>query len=88
MQAFKIPDDVLTEVNRLLFRFFWRKKDRKAFEKVKRTVVCSDIENGGLSMIDVRQMQLLSLLHFSVRLCQAQSYEKWSWTPKILCLKV
>ena len=32
MQAFKIPDDVLTEVNRLLFRFFWRKKDRKAFE--------------------------------------------------------
>ena len=35
---------------------------------VKRTVVCSDIENGGLSMIDVWQMQLSSLLHFSVRL--------------------
>ena len=72
MQAFKIPDDVLTEVNRLLFRFFWRKKDRKAFEKVKRTVVCSDVENGGLTMIDVRQMQLTFLLHWAVRLCQVQ----------------
>ena len=44
MQAFIIPDDVLTEVNRLLFRFLWWKKDcnRKAFEKVKRAVVCGD----------------------------------------------
>ena len=86
MQAFKIPDDVLTEVNRLLFRFLWRKKDwnRKAFEKVKRTVVCNDIENGGLRMIDVRQMQLSFLLHWAGRLCQAQSNEKWSWAPKTL----
>ena len=42
MQAPVVPDPVLTHVNRILFRFLWRKQDcnRKAFEKVKRTVVC------------------------------------------------
>ena len=51
MQALVVPDPVLTQVNRILFRFLWRKKDcyRKAFEKVKRTVVCSALENGGLN---------------------------------------
>ena len=35
MQAFIIPDDVLTEVNRFLFRLLWREKDcnRKAWKK-------------------------------------------------------
>ena len=55
MQA-QVPDPVLTQVNRILFRFLWRKKDcnRKAFEKVKRTVVCGALENGGFSMIDLK----------------------------------
>ena len=59
MQALVVPDSVLTQVNRLLFRFLWRKKDcnRKAFEKVKRNVVCSDLENDGLGMINLKQLQ-------------------------------
>ena len=41
MQTLVVPDPVLTQVNRILFRFLGRKKDcnRKAFEKIKRTVV-------------------------------------------------
>ena len=74
MQALVVPDSVLTQVNRLLFRFLWRKKDcnRKAFEKVKRDVVCSDLENGGLGM----------MLQWAGRLCQAQGLDKWSHVPK------
>ena len=51
MQALVVPDPVLNQVNRILFRFLWRKKNcnRKAFEKVKRTVVCGVLENGGLT---------------------------------------
>ena len=58
-QALVVPDPVLTQVNRILLRFLWRKKDcnRKAFEKVKRTVVCGALENGGLNMIDLKHMQ-------------------------------
>ena len=84
MQALVVPDSVLTQVNRLLFRFLWRRKDcnRKAFEKVKRNVVCSDLENGGLGMIDVKQMQTAFLLQWAGRLCQAQALDKWSHVPK------
>ena len=41
MQVLVVPDPVLTQVSRILFRFLWCKKDcnRKAFEKLKRTVV-------------------------------------------------
>lgn len=77
---------VLTDINRLLFRFLWRKKEedcnRKDFEKVKRLVMCNDFGNGGLKMTDLKQVSLL--LHWVVRLCRAQTWEIWAWTPKIL----
>ena len=84
MQALVVPDPVLTQVNRILFRFLWRKKDcnRKAFEKVKRTVVCGALENDGLNMIDLKQMQAAFLLQWVGRLFQAQAFDKWSHVPK------
>jgi hypothetical protein len=86
MQAFTIPDKVLIEINRLCFRFLWRKRDcnRKAFEKVKRVVMCADYEQGGLKMIDIRQMQESFLLQWVIRLCQAKQEEKWTDIPRIL----
>ena len=44
MQALVVPENVLIEINRLLFRFLWRKEDcnRRAFEKVKRSVLCTE----------------------------------------------
>ena len=64
IQARVVPDSVLTQANRLLFRFLRRKKEcnPKTFEKVKRTVVCGALENGGLYMIDLKQMQTSFLL--------------------------
>ena len=69
-----VPDPVLTQVNTILFRFLWRKKDcnRKAFEKVKGTVVCGALETGELNMIDLKQ----------VRLFQAKALDKWSHAPE------
>ena len=83
MQVIIIPDAVLIEVNRLLFRFVWRKSNsnRKAFEKVKRVVMCHDFEHGGLKMLDVRQMQASFVLHWVVRLCRAGPDERWSFIP-------
>ena len=81
-----VPDPVLTQVNGILFRFLWRKKDcnRKAFEKMKRTVVCGALENGGLNMIDLKQMQATFLLQWAGRLFQAQALDKWSHIPKTI----
>ena len=66
MQVLLVPDPVLTQVNRIVFRFLWRKKDcnRRAFDKVKRTVVCGALESGGLNMIDLKQMQAAFLLQW------------------------
>ena len=46
MQVIRVPDVILKEVNTLLYRFLWKKKDsnKKAFEKVKRVVMNSGIE--------------------------------------------
>jgi len=84
MQALIIPENTLLEINRLLFRFLWRKKDcnRKAFEKVKRSTICSKIENGGLSMIDIKQMQKEILLHWIFRLSKATCEERWRYIPE------
>jgi hypothetical protein len=59
LQAISLPEDVLKEINTILYRFLWRKRDcnKKAFEKVKRTVVNSEIKNGGINMIDIKTMQ-------------------------------
>ena len=78
MQALVVPDPVLTQVNRILFRFLWCKQDcnRKDFEKVKRTVVCGALENGGLNMIDLKQMQAAFLLQWVGRLFEVQALDK------------
>ena len=86
MQAFIIPEKVLTEVNRLLYRFLWRKKDcnKKAFEKVKRAVICNETEFGGLNMIDIKQMQLSFMLQWGVVFCNTKTVDKWSITPRLM----
>ena len=63
MQALVVPEKVVIEINRLLFRFLWRKKDcnRRAFEKVKKSVLCTDVESGGLNMTGLKVMQLYTL---------------------------
>ena len=88
IQARVVPDSVLTQANRLLFRFLRRKKEcnPKTFEKVKRTVVCGALENGGLYIIDLKQMQTSFLLQWVGRLFQAQALGKWSDIPKNMLL--
>ena len=41
-----------------------------------------DLENGGLSMFNIKQMQKAFLLQWVGRLCQAQALDKWSHIPK------
>lgn len=83
MQAFIIPENVLIELNRTFFRFLWKRKhnNKKAFEKVKRVVMCNDTELGGIKMIDVRQMQTSFLLQWVTKLLSSVHTEKWSQIP-------
>jgi hypothetical protein len=84
MQSFIIPENILIEVNRILFRFLWRKRDcnKRAFEKVKRNVMCSEYGNGGLNMIDLRIMQRSFLLQWVTKLCGHATGERWQCVPR------
>ena len=85
IQAICLPENALKEINSLLYRFLWRKKDcnRRAFEKVKRVIINSEIEKGGLKMIDIRTMQESFLCERITKLISEKSDQKWTWIPKI-----
>ena len=58
MQALVAPADIIKKLNTLFFRFIWKKKysNAKAFEKVKKRIMCPKMEEG-LSMINVDDLQ-------------------------------
>ena len=64
IQSLSLPDDVINKFDSLLFRYIWQKKhsDKKVREKIKRSVMCKTIEEGGLHMIRVRDQQNAFLL--------------------------
>ncbi len=59
MQSIGLPDMVLKEINTMLFKFVWKKRynNRRAFEKVRRNVLCGNTDCGGLNMINIVDMQ-------------------------------
>ena len=67
MKSIAIPRKVLEDVNTLFFKFVWKKQldNKKAFEKIKRNVLCNDYLNGGLRMIDIRHFQDSILLEWA-----------------------
>lgn len=44
-----IPDNTIKHLNKILFGFIWGKKDR-----IRRKILCNDILNGGVGMIDIK----------------------------------
>ena len=89
IQSLALPEVVLTEINTLLFRFLWKKKNTntKAFEKVKRIVICNTHENGGLNMINIKDMQNSFLLSWAIKLLKSTN-ETWSNIPKFIFSKL
>ena len=54
-QSIHIPKVVMQKIDQMLYKFIWQKKisDKKAFEKVKRSVLNASAVRGGLNMISV-----------------------------------
>ena len=54
---FVVPEEIIKEINRIVFKFLWRGQDR-----VARTAVINSYENGGLRVLDfetlVRSLRL------------------------------
>lgn len=82
MQALIAPTDILNRINTILFRFLWKKRysNTKAFEKVKRTVICNMREEGGLNMINIIDMQSSFTINWINQLIKDSS-AKWKYIP-------
>ena len=83
MQAIGLPEDILNKVNTMLYTFLWQRKhsNKKAYEKVKRTVMESDYEAGGLKMVNVVTLQKCMYLQWVGRL-YSETEANWTAIPK------
>ena len=83
MQSIGIPESVLKKINTLLYKFVWQRKysNRRAFEKVKRKVMESDYDKGGLNMVNMMDTQHSAYLQWAGKLFSTTE-ENWSVIPK------
>jgi hypothetical protein len=74
-----IPNDVIKNVNDILFRFLWKSRD-----KVKRTKLINTYENGGLQMIDVQSyFEALKATWVSRILTADPCIDCWAQVPHV-----
>lgn len=66
IQSLCLPDEVLNQFDTLLFRFLWKNKElnTRAYEKIKRSVLCLNDSEGGINMISVRDQQRVMLIRW------------------------
>jgi hypothetical protein len=83
MQAIGLPKDILTKINTMFYKFIWQRKysNKKAFEKVKRKVMESDFQNGGLNMVNMLELQEVFNLQWIARLHNAEN-STWACIPR------
>ena len=64
MQTIAILDEYLHEIDRIIFKFLWQKKqtNRRAYEKVKRSTLCREEQKGGLGAIRGQDQQHVHLI--------------------------
>ena len=67
MQSIGIPDVILSEINKIMFRFLWKSNfsNSRTCEKVNRATMCNRKDKGGLDMIDLKKMQMAFYLNWA-----------------------
>lgn len=82
MQSIGIPADVLRNINVKLYKFLWQRKfnNRKAFEKVKRKIMESDYENGGVKMVNLIELQECFYIQWMAKLLHSNEKD-WNAIP-------
>ena len=59
IQSLSLPEQVLAEIDRIMFRFIWQKSisNKRVVERISRNMMCQDTQFGGLKMISVKDQQ-------------------------------
>ena len=80
MKSLDLPKEVIDRIKLIFFKFIWKKKmdDKKAFEKVKRNVLCNDFMEGGLRMLDMNLFHDSILLEWAEGFISADEQNPWA----------
>ena len=89
MQSIGICEEKLIEINKICFRFIWKRNcdDKKAYERVKRKTMCNDIDQGGLKMFNIIDIQNSFFLYWAERLLR-DGFENWKAIPQVIFKRV
>ena len=86
MQSVGLREHVLQTINTKLYKFIWQRKysNKRAFEKVKRKVMESDYDEGGLNMANMLENQKIFYLNWIGKLFNSQGRDdNWSSIPEL-----
>ncbi len=88
MQSIGICEQKLKEIQTICFRFIWKRdfNDKRAYERVKRKIVCLESENGGLKMFNIIDIQKSFYLNWALKLWKSD--ESWTNIPKLIYSRV
>ena len=89
MKSLILPPKVITEINGYIYNFLWSKKfnNGRTTEKIRRQVMISDYQSGGLKMVDLCSFQDSILLEWAEALLSGDRHI-WKIFPKISFSKV
>ena len=78
LQSLALPEKVLNTINSILFRFIWKKKNTntRAFEKVKRKTMCNSYDKGGITMINIVDLQNSFLMSWVTKVLSCNEINK------------
>ena len=69
LQSLSLPDNIQKVIDDLMFKFLWKKEaNKKVVEKIKRSTLCLDVDQGGIGMISVEIQQKVMLIKWLHRL--------------------
>ena len=67
-----VTDDLIKEINMLIYRFIWKGND-----KIKRSALINDIEEGGLRMLDIPSVILAQRVMLLKRFVDEENSSSW-----------
>ena len=77
-----IPEKIIKDIDQRIFKFLWGKRDR-----IKRKSVINKLEEGGLSMIDLKTQICAIKAAWTNRIITAPYDHLWSYLPKLYLSK-
>ena len=83
MQSLTLPESVLNRLTQIFYRFIWKKRfsNRRAFEKIKRTVLNGSRLEGGLNVPNLHALQTANLLTWAEKILDGKA-ETWKAIPQ------